>query len=253
MLQRKLLEVPVSQLQPNDYNPNRMKPQVFDKLVEDIRRNGILNPLHVYFDGGKYVIIDGEHRYKAAKLLGFEKVMAFVYEGNVEEIKKIMSLRLNVLHGTIDPSALVFSYKDYIEKYGAEGFADLVGFNEQVWENLRNEVVKLITNMGLPKQTVKKISAKVKKANTLDAIVKIVDEVLQKYGTTLTNYGFVSFSDGRGEHIYIELDTETFKRFSALTEKLVEKGIHMREIVIRFIEFSNKYLDNIKLDEEMPF
>ncbi len=253
MLKRELREVRVDALRPNDYNPNKMKPQVFDKLVEDIRRNGILNPLHVYADGEVYIIIDGEHRYKAAKLLGIEKVLAFVYEGNVEEVKKIMSLRLNVLHGTIDPAALVLSYKEYIEKYGTEGFADLVGFNEKVWENLRNEVVKFVSNMGLPQQTVKKVASKVKKANTIDAIVKVIDEVMQKYGTTLENYGFVTFSDGRAKHIYIELDTETFNRFNSVIDMLVDRGLHIRELIIKFIEFSNSYLGSIKRDEEMPF
>lgn len=253
MLQRHLKEIDIEEIYPNDYNPNRMKPGIFDKLVEDIRRNGVLNPLHVYQKGDRYIIIDGEHRYKAAKLLGLKKLMCFVYTGEIEEIKKIISLRLNVLHGTIDPATFALNYKEYLEKYGPEGFADLVGFNEEVWERLRKDVLKIINDMGLPKQTVKRINERIKKAKTLDKIVEIVNEVLTKYGSTLQNYGFVSFSDGTNRHIYIEVDNATFTQFSNLLDKLAERGMHIRSVLIEFIKFANDNVGKMNVDEEMTF
>lgn len=43
----------------------------FQALLEDIRRRGILEPLHVQFDG---TVLDGRHRLRAARALGLEQV-----------------------------------------------------------------------------------------------------------------------------------------------------------------------------------
>jgi ParB-like chromosome segregation protein Spo0J len=79
--------VDMSELQPNNYNPNKMtgtlgvgkdgKPQsMMDMLKNCILKYGFLFPIIVSWDEeiNKYRIIDGYHRYEALRQLGAKKV-----------------------------------------------------------------------------------------------------------------------------------------------------------------------------------
>jgi len=50
------------------------RPEEFAKLVEDIKRRGILVPLRVIKVRGRYRVYDGKSRWLAAKQLGFKTV-----------------------------------------------------------------------------------------------------------------------------------------------------------------------------------
>ena len=61
--------IPISQIEPNRYNPRqRFDENELDELIESILEKGILNPIIVYKkkDSSKYVILDGERRFRAS-------------------------------------------------------------------------------------------------------------------------------------------------------------------------------------------
>ncbi len=62
-------------------------PHLVDKLIEDVKRRGLLHPVVV--DKSTYVIIDGHHRVEALKRLGLEKIPALL----VDYKSSIISLR----------------------------------------------------------------------------------------------------------------------------------------------------------------
>jgi hypothetical protein len=86
--------VPVDLIYPNDHNPNRMRPAMYKALRQSILRFGFLVPIVVRQVGDRYVIVDGEHRWRAAKDLGMERVPAMIAEISEEEAKWA-SLHLN--------------------------------------------------------------------------------------------------------------------------------------------------------------
>ena len=78
----KLLRFPVDQIKPNSWNINKMSEEEFEKLKESIRiTNGRFleeNPIRIYEDNREYIIIDGEHRWRACKELEFKTIPAIV-------------------------------------------------------------------------------------------------------------------------------------------------------------------------------
>lgn len=65
----------IADLTPHPENPNRMEPEMFAKLVANIRRTGLMPAVIVRDLGtGQFQILDGHHRVKAAKKLGWDKV-----------------------------------------------------------------------------------------------------------------------------------------------------------------------------------
>lgn len=81
-----ILSIRVDDLAPNPVQPRRR----FDdgelaELSESIRRYGILNPLTVRLRCGKYELVAGERRLRAAKLAGLTEVPCILVDVNMED------------------------------------------------------------------------------------------------------------------------------------------------------------------------
>ena len=78
-------------LRTEDIAPNPVQPrQVFDdealrELSESIRSYGILNPLTLRLRGGRYELVAGERRLRAAKLAGLQEVPCILLDVNMED------------------------------------------------------------------------------------------------------------------------------------------------------------------------
>lgn len=101
------INLKVDDLKPNPWNYNQQKDGTFSKLAASIRRHGFTRPLIVRtLDDGSREIIDGEHGWKAAKLLGMTHVPC-VDLGRVSDSRaKEMTIVLNELGGTPDEARL---------------------------------------------------------------------------------------------------------------------------------------------------
>jgi ParB family chromosome partitioning protein len=93
-----LLEIEVGKLQPNPWNPNRMSDEMYHKLKQYIKREGLVEPIVVRPHGDGYQILGGFHRWKIAKELGHETVPCAVVELD-DRRAKILSINLNEMKG----------------------------------------------------------------------------------------------------------------------------------------------------------
>lgn len=70
-----MTNIAISLLEENVYYNQPIKESKFNELVKSISQYGILEPLMVEkYKYNKYKIIDGNHRFKAAKLLNLTEV-----------------------------------------------------------------------------------------------------------------------------------------------------------------------------------
>ena len=78
--QEKIQKLPVQNIEPNPHQPRTtFDVQALEQLAASIKTYGILQPLVVTPEkNGKYAIIAGERRWRAAKLAGLTKVPAIV-------------------------------------------------------------------------------------------------------------------------------------------------------------------------------
>ena len=82
-------EISPNPVQPR--TPNPVQPRtVFDdealrELSESIRSYGILNPLTVRRRSGRYELVAGERRLRAAKLVGMREVPCMLIDVNMED------------------------------------------------------------------------------------------------------------------------------------------------------------------------
>jgi ParB/RepB/Spo0J family partition protein len=107
-----------SELKPNDYNPNRQTEDEFEMLKASMREDGFTQPI-LCMQGG--TIVDGEHRWRAAQELGYEKVPV-VRVNMTETQRRIATMRHNRARGQDDTAAVAELMLD-LEKLGALDWA----------------------------------------------------------------------------------------------------------------------------------
>lgn len=79
--------LPIEKIMPNPRQPrHHFEEQFLSELADSIRQHGILQPLSVQKTGiGSYVLVAGERRLRAAKLVGLERVPCILVRVNEEE------------------------------------------------------------------------------------------------------------------------------------------------------------------------
>lgn len=110
--------VSVEFLKPNAYNPNRQNAQDFDLLCRSMEEDGFTQPVLALPSG---MIIDGEHRWRAAIHLGYTKIPVVFADMTAEQMR-ISTLRHNRARGTEDIELTASLLKD-LEKLGALEYA----------------------------------------------------------------------------------------------------------------------------------
>ena len=101
----RVVVLPTDQLVPNDYNPNSLTDAEFAELVAEVRHLGRLpKPVVVRSDGDRWLIVDGEHGWRAAREVGLIDVPCEVVEADTFEAMR-QTFKRNQ-HGTHNPVRL---------------------------------------------------------------------------------------------------------------------------------------------------
>ena len=112
-------EVPLSALRPNPSQPRKdFADARLQELADSIRQKGVLQPVLVEDDGsGRYTIIAGERRYRAARLAGLEKIPVIV--GRFADDEKLeIALIENVQREDLTPIEEAQAYRRLMEMGG---------------------------------------------------------------------------------------------------------------------------------------
>jgi ParB/RepB/Spo0J family partition protein len=101
-------------IDPNGYNPNAMTDAEFAELVEEVRHLGrIPKPVIVRPAGLRFLIIDGEHGWRAAKTVGLSEIPCEVIEADDFEAMRQTYKRNQ--HGTHNPVLLGRMFRQMME------------------------------------------------------------------------------------------------------------------------------------------
>ena len=135
--------VPVGNLYPNDWNPNRQSDHDFELLIRSMEEDGFTQPIvAVKRPEGGFKIVDGEHRWRAANTLGYEEVPVTVVPMS-EEQARIATLRHNRARGSEDVDLTAKLLRD-LEKVGAIDWAqDSLMIDDA-------ELEKMLTDIAVP-------------------------------------------------------------------------------------------------------
>ena len=77
----RLIDIDVDSIHPNPFQPRKtFQKNALQQLADSMKEEGIIQPVVVYKKDGKYFLVVGERRWRAAQLLKWEKIPAMVRE-----------------------------------------------------------------------------------------------------------------------------------------------------------------------------
>ena len=111
------LEISLSSIEANPFQPRtRFDEKALEELASSIRKLGIVQPLTVReLGGGKYQLIAGERRLRAARLAGLETVPAFIRTADDQAMLEL-ALVENIQREDLDAIEVAISYQRLIEE-----------------------------------------------------------------------------------------------------------------------------------------
>ena len=110
--------IDIGLVRPNPDQPRKtFDPEALRELAESIRERGLLQPIVVRPEGEGFVIIAGQRRYEASKLIGLEQIPAVVRETSEQEALE-ESLIENVQREDINPVEEAQCYRRLMDEHG---------------------------------------------------------------------------------------------------------------------------------------
>ena len=114
------LEIDIDAISPNPYQPRiELDQEGLESLAASIRVHGVIQPLVVTHgeERGRYVLIAGERRWRAARLAGLAAVPAVVKEA-VPRAMLELALVENVVRADLSPLEEAAAYRQLIDDFG---------------------------------------------------------------------------------------------------------------------------------------
>lgn len=141
-----VLRVPVDSIESNPKQPRKdFDEQALQELAQSIRLHDIIQPVTVVrLQGGKYRLIAGERRWRAAKLADIKDIPAYVRQANDQQLLELALLE-NLQREDLNAMEIALSYKRMME--------ELEHTQEQVAERMgkdRSTVTNYIRLLKLP-------------------------------------------------------------------------------------------------------
>jgi len=123
-------EIPLKQIETNPFQPRTyFDEQSLEELVLSIREHGIIQPITVRrVEEGRYQLITGERRYRAAFKAGLKKIPAFVRQAEDDNMLEL-ALVENIQREDLDAIEVAISYQRLIDECNLtqENLGDRVG------------------------------------------------------------------------------------------------------------------------------
>ena len=116
-LENSVLEIEISQISPNSFQPRKIFDEnTLKELSESIKAHGLLQPIIVTQKEDGYMLIAGERRLRATKLLGQSKIRAIVADFADKNLRELALIE-NIQREDLNPIELANSYKELINEY----------------------------------------------------------------------------------------------------------------------------------------
>lgn len=123
----RIVEVDLDRLAPNPDQPRkRFDENALQELAASIKKHGLIQPVTVKeAEGDTFILVAGERRYRAHKLLGRTTIAAIVTQGNPDEIALIENLQREDLNPVEAAEALAIMMERY--HYSQEELGQTIG------------------------------------------------------------------------------------------------------------------------------
>lgn len=108
-------EIELSKIVPNPNQPRTLfAEEALEELAQSIRQLGIIQPITVREEGGKYLIISGERRFRASQIAGLVSIPAYVRKANDQQLLE-MALVENIQREELNAIEIALTFERLLE------------------------------------------------------------------------------------------------------------------------------------------
>jgi len=223
----RLQRIAINRIVPDDDNPNIESIAVFNDLVADIKEDGFLEPILVCVRGDEFVLVSGEHRWKGAKLSGMTEIDAVVVDGWDDDKRKAKMVKMNMLHGKLDPEKFTRLWNGLKTRYGEERLRKMMGFSAKDAE-LRRLLKEVRSQM--PEEMRRDLDRRAERIRSVEDLASVVQSLYTRFGATLDCH-FVMFSFGGQTHLMLKTDPRTFEKIRVVTDLCADRGLLADQVI----------------------
>ena len=121
--EQQISDAPASKIRLSDIDVDPLQPrktfesEALENLSQSILEHGVLQPIVVLPNGiGRYQIIAGERRFRAARMAGLTEIPAIIKEVSTQEAKEIALIE-NLQREDLDPVEVALGYRSLMESF----------------------------------------------------------------------------------------------------------------------------------------
>jgi len=137
-----LQNIEVSKIIANRANPRMHFPEEeLDRLSESIAQHGILVPVVVAREGNKYVLLDGERRWRCAQALGLKEIPAVISTMGTQEQNLVQMFNIHLVREPWQDMPTAWALEKVIAETGIqtdEELSELTGLSVERIKRLRH-------------------------------------------------------------------------------------------------------------------
>lgn len=166
-----IADIPMSEIIPNPDQPRKeFDPRTLIALAQSIKENGVIVPITVNKKDGKYIIIAGERRYRAGKMIGLKTIPAYIRIATESEQMQ-MALIENIQRDDLNAIEIALSLKALLDQTGLT--------NEELGKKIgksRSSVANYVRLLNLPAEIQLAIRQDKLSMGQARALINIEDE-----------------------------------------------------------------------------
>ncbi|MCX2683339.1 ParB/RepB/Spo0J family partition protein [Campylobacter sp. MIT 21-1685] len=121
-------EIAIDKIKTNPFQPRKhFDEEALNELAQSIKKYGLIQPIIVLKKGNFFILVAGERRLRASKIIGLKYISALVCDVEEEKLRELALIE-NIQRENLNPIELAHSYKNLIEehKITQESLASLI-------------------------------------------------------------------------------------------------------------------------------
>lgn len=168
--------VKLSDIDVDPYQPRKtFETQSLEQLSRSILEHGVLQPIVLMPNGiGRYTIIAGERRFRAARMAGLTEIPAIVKDVSTQSAKEIALIE-NLQREDLDPVEIAYGYKSLMESFNLT--------QDEISQKLsipRSSIANSLRILNLPEDILEMIKTDEISLGHAKVILSVSDEKMQR-------------------------------------------------------------------------
>ena len=168
-------EIEINKIKPNPFQPRReFNESAIEELADSIKKYGLLQPVVLIKDKEGYILVAGERRLRAVKLLGENVIKAIVVNYSKDDLREYALIE-NIQREDLNPIEVAYSLQSLIDEHGYthEELANAISKS-------RSYVTNLLRILNLPEFVHEKIKQGILSVGHAKVLIGLDEEIIKE-------------------------------------------------------------------------